>query len=282
MYIYFCTVCIFMLYTSGVGLVHFSPLGGDIIPAEEAWARGCDVRQGHPNQVILWINTGSISYSLIPIVPYPFSQPGSSSVCELPGVFPIRSYLSLDLPRSKWFIWEAIPVNNQQESGIAKRRRRKPNNGVHYQASYHHGQLELTAHRGALGKWVRHTTESSHPRHKAARELVHQFPAVIGWVLLPMVLLPCPPSLLCMTRAALEARGSLQVKRRKRQQLKVWSMCPEVETVKEMWLGHRLRKTYGKHKSWDLNQGFWWLNQKDGAKVAGNQRQNLIWGYQVA
>lgn len=66
--------------------------------------------------------------------------------------------------------------------------------------------------RCALGEKVKRTPEASHPRDTAAGVFVHQFPPVIGRVLLPRLLLPSPPSLLCTGRGVLEAREGLDVK----------------------------------------------------------------------
>ena len=66
--------------------------------------------------------------------------------------------------------------------------------------------------RGALGAKVKRMPEASHPRDTAAGMFVHQFPPVIGRVLLPRLLLPCPSSVLCTGRGVLEARERLDVK----------------------------------------------------------------------
>lgn len=93
---------------------------------------------GASSRIFLWINNGSISYSLVPLVPSPFSQPKSLSICDLLGIFPTKSYLSLDLPGNR--LWDKNlsesslfgrwSQENQQESGKVKWKRKKPNNGL--------------------------------------------------------------------------------------------------------------------------------------------------------
>lgn len=90
------------------------------------------------SQIFLWINNGSLSYSLVPLVPYPFSQPKSLSIYNLLGIFPTRFYLSLNLPGNR--LWDKDlsesslfgmqSQENQQESGKVKWKKKKANNGL--------------------------------------------------------------------------------------------------------------------------------------------------------
>lgn len=237
----------------------------------------------------LVISNGSVSYSPASLVPYlPFFMAWIFIHLWVTWLFSNKAFSWFRFVwkqtlrqgfKCKEFIWEAIPVNTSRRAGKWNREEKGAK-----QQGVSPSQLPpcasgVQAHRGAWGKEVRHTSEPLHPGDKAAAESVHQFPAVIGGVLLPRMLCPWPSSRLCVSRAALQdrerlwaamqmlaARSLVCVHRRERGE-GMWSRC---------WHG----KT-GEAQVMDSDQGLRGQCQKDRTEVAGKQRLSLIWGYWI-